>query len=61
MARIGATAHQNTAFLTGAPSAIGTATASALVETGCRVIGASRNANPDEVCDGNGVNDDQFC
>lgn len=61
MATIGSMVHQNRAFLTGASSVIGKVTASALVEAGYRVIGASCNAKPDEVCDGNGVNDEQFC
>ncbi len=44
--------QQKTAFLTGASSGIGRATALALVNAGYRVVGTSRAAKPDEVRDG---------
>ncbi|KQS75452.1 short-chain dehydrogenase [Rhizobium sp. Leaf384] len=43
---------QKTAFLTGASSGIGKATAIALTKAGYRVIGTSRTAKPGEVRDG---------
>ena len=45
-------ARQKTAFLTGASSGIGKATAAALTRAGYRVIGTSRHADPDAVRDG---------
>ena len=44
--------QQKTAFLTGASSGIGKATALALVKAGYRVIGTSRTAKPGEIRDG---------
>ncbi|MGO7335665.1 oxidoreductase [Rhizobium leguminosarum] len=51
MTTSGTKVQQKTAFLTGASSGIGKATASALTKAGYRVIGTSRNARPDEVRD----------
>ncbi|KQO83546.1 oxidoreductase [Rhizobium sp. Leaf262] len=47
-----ASKRQKTAFVTGASSGIGKASALALSRAGYRVIGTSRKASPDEVRDG---------
>jgi NAD(P)-dependent dehydrogenase (short-subunit alcohol dehydrogenase family) len=44
--------RQKTAFLTGASSGIGKATAAALTRAGYRVIGTSRRVEPEAVADG---------
>jgi short-subunit dehydrogenase len=52
MATIDVKTLQKTAFLTGASSGIGKATALALTKAGYRVVGTSRNAKPEERRDG---------